>query len=105
MPDDPRPLLLAERCSSCIFRPGNLMRLRPGRLAEVTAANRGRGTLLICHQTLADADPGVPEAMCRGYWDAYAPDSSVVQVMQRLTGRLDWYREVPPPTHADEDTP
>lgn len=94
---DPRPRVLSERCSSCVFRPGNLMHLQPGRLADLTATNRERGTLLICHQTLDhDGDADTAEAVCRGYWDAYGADSSVTQVMGRLFGP-DWYREVPPP--------
>jgi hypothetical protein len=93
--DDPRPQLLSARCSTCVLRPGNRMRLRPGRLADLVASNRATGTLLICHQTTYGQRPE-GEAMCRGYFDAYAEGSAVAQVMERLTGP-DWYREVPPP--------
>lgn len=73
------------------------MRLRPGRLAELVAANRATGSLLICHDTLPDGPrPEVGKAMCRGYFDAYAEESQVAQVMSRLFGP-DWFREVPPP--------
>lgn len=83
-----RPRLLAEKCSTCVFRPGNLMRLQEGRLAELIARNRATGSMLICHDHSEK-----PKAMCRGYWDAYADESSVVQVMARLFGP-DWYEEV-----------
>jgi hypothetical protein len=93
----PRPRLLADRCSSCVFRPGNLMQLADGRLADLVAANRAEGTLLVCHQTLSyGPHPEQLEALCRGFWDAYADSSAVAQVMGRLFGP-DWYEEVPPP--------
>lgn len=83
-----------------MFRPGNLMHLNPGRLADLVAENRARGTLLICHQTLDRGDddeaPGPGEALCRGYFDAYAPTTGLAQMMERLCGP-DWYDLVPPP--------
>lgn len=89
-----RPQLLAERCSSCVFRPGNLMRLAPGRLADILDTNRERGTALICHQTLSYGDhPEVGEALCRGFYDAYGDTIAVIQVVNRLGG----FTEIPPP--------
>lgn len=89
-----RPQLLADKCTNCIFRAGNLMHLRAGRLADVIAANRANGTALICHQTLRYGDhPEVGEAVCRGYYDAY-PDTPVIQVVERALGG---FREIPPP--------
>lgn len=74
-----RPQLLAERCSSCVFRLGNLMHLAPGRRAA-----------LICHQTLSYGDhPEIGEAVCRGYYDAYdayGDDVNAIRVMHRLGG-------------------
>lgn len=85
-----KPVLQAERCATCIFRPGNPMHLAPGRLAEVVEQNRGTGSLLICHKTTYGQ--AEREAICRGYFDAYGKDSTVVQVMERLYGP-DWYEE------------
>ena len=42
-PDDGRPQAFATKCETCIFRPGNAMRLPPGRLAEVALQNRQAG--------------------------------------------------------------
>lgn len=56
-----------ERCSTCIYRPGNLMQLRPGRVASMQREADGAGLdggSIICHQTLGGA-----EAVCRGYFD------------------------------------
>jgi hypothetical protein len=92
-----KPQVFAEKCSTCIFRPGNLMHLRPGRMAEVIGQNRDEGTVLICHKTTYGQHPEIGETMCRGYLDAYGSESNVVRVMERLTGGSDWYVEVPPP--------
>jgi hypothetical protein len=58
----------SDLCSTCIFRPGNLMGLKPGRLKgmiEETLATDGQIT---CHKTL-DQPQG---AICRGWFDRYA---------------------------------
>lgn len=91
-----KPKLLAERCATCVFRPGNLMHLSAGRLADLIQSNIDAGALLICHSTLPDWDPEVDKAICRGFWDGYRDEVAVVQVMERLFGP-DWYEEVEPP--------
>lgn len=97
MAEDPRPQLLTERCATCVFRPDNRMHLRAGGLADLVAANLAAGTVLICHDTLPyGLHPDRPQAMCRGFWDAYAEDTPLVQVMARLFGP-DWYQLTPPP--------
>lgn len=98
------PQLLAEQCSDCIFRPGNLMHLGPGRMQEVVRANLENGTALICHQTLAyGSHPEVGEAVCRGFYDAYGDEVNAIRVMHRLgavrgdTGPHAGFAEVPAP--------
>lgn len=59
------PQLLAEKCSTCVFRPGNLMHLRPGRLKALIETNLAADAALICHMTLRygahpDRGSGVP---------------------------------------------
>ena len=88
-----KPLLYRERCSTCIFRPGNLMSLKEGRLADVVAKNRETGSMLICHHTTYGQ--AEREVMCRGYWDAYAATSRIPQIMESLFGP-EWYEEVDP---------
>jgi hypothetical protein len=83
------PAVFEEMCSTCIFRPGNLMHLHPGRLKEVVDKNVARGTLLICHTTTYGQ--AAEEVVCRGFYDKYGPQQSVYQVIQRLGG----FREVP----------
>lgn len=66
---------LDEKCSTCVFRPGNLMHLEQDRLKDLVQTNREADTAFACHQTLPHnheytADP----AVCRGYFDAYSEE-------------------------------
>jgi hypothetical protein len=98
-----KPRLLSERCATCVFRPGNRMRLAPGRLAQLVEHHRATGSLLICHDTLSyGTHPEFGEAMCRGYFDAYADPSRVAQIMTVVFGP-DWYDVVDPPGSTDDD--
>lgn len=82
----------AEQCETCIFRPGNPMNLRPGRVKEMVDACKPDG-YIICHETLSDDAPELDddgqrpmmddEAICRGFLDAgHRP--TLVQVAERL---------------------
>jgi hypothetical protein len=95
---DQRPRLLSEQCATCIYRPGNLMHLAPGRLKEITESNLREGSRgLICHDTLPyGAYPEYGEAMCRGFYDKFGPQSNYVRIIDRLGG----FAEVPPPEDA-----
>lgn len=91
---DGRPRVLAEQCSTCIGRPGNLMNLRPGRVRQmVRDAVRGGG--IPCHQTLSYG--GHPEyggpAACRWFYDHYGPACNLFRIYDRLGG----FTEVEPP--------
>ena len=67
----------AEMCSSCIFRPGNLMALRSGRLKDMVAQVQRDQGCIPCHQTL-DGD----NAVCRGQFDKVK--TQPLQVAERL---------------------
>lgn len=88
--DDLRPAVFAEMCETCIFRPGNPMRLRPGRLQQVVRDNLRTGTLLICHTTTYGQ--AAEEVVCRGFYDRFGDRTNVKRVMARLGG----FREVAP---------
>lgn len=61
--------VLEDKCSTCVFRPGNLMHLSPGRLKDLSGGADDNQTAIICHQTLPTV--GYPnQAICRGYWDS-----------------------------------
>lgn len=62
--------VMREQCSTCIFRPGNLMQLRPGRMADMTRQTDLRDTNVSCHQMLEAATRDQhTEALCRGSVD------------------------------------
>ena len=87
--------LLAEQCITCIFRPGNLMVLSPGRLRQLVDQARSDAGYIICHETLPYADSSVPPAICRGFADRYS--TWQLQVIGRLWG----FVEVEPPNLRD----
>lgn len=59
--------LLAEQCSTCIFRTGNLMHLNAGRLKDMLDEVRATDSYVICHQSL-DREVG---DICKGSNDAH----------------------------------
>lgn len=63
-------------CSTCIFRPGNLMRLDEGRV-EGMVADSGDDGCIPCHQVLGE-EPSV----CRGFFDLHK--NAILQVAERL---------------------
>jgi hypothetical protein len=56
----------AEKCPTCIFRPGNPMDLRPRRVKEMLDYVRENDGVIPCHETLED----IEQAVCRGQFDA-----------------------------------
>jgi len=66
-----------EMCSTCIFRPGNLMDLNPGRVQGMIRDSVRKQSAIICHQTL-DGD----EAVCRGFYDQHK--TQPLQIAERL---------------------
>lgn len=99
-PDTGRPQAMAAMCATCVFRPGNRMRLHRGRVAELVAHNnRAQGAVLTCHQTLRYGQhPELGRSACRGFVDAY-PDTTSVLLAEALGG---WHPIDPPPPHTEE---
>ena len=64
--------VLREKCDTCIFRPGNLMRLRPGRVKSMVDECLAIDGIIPCHETLE----GKPKrnAVCRGFFDLHFAD-------------------------------
>lgn len=73
--------IMAEKCSTCIFRPGDKMNLRRGRVAEMLADIRMRDSYITCHQTLGTGEPG---AICKGGSEAHM--SQLERIARRLGG-------------------
>ena len=92
--------MLNAKCSTCIFRPGNLMHLREGSKQSVVDDNVRQDSALTCHQTL----PGGTHrpAVCRGFYDVHKQDTMPL----RLATLMDLlaFDPVPVPHQADADT-
>lgn len=56
-----------EECSTCVFRPGNLMSLQPGRLRGMIRDSLRNDSFIPCHKTL-DGE----RAVCRGFYDRHS---------------------------------
>ena len=70
--------VLAERCPTCIFRPGNLMNLEAGRVRDMLRECVRRETVIPCHERMDTAAP----AVCRGLFDT--GQVGILQVAERL---------------------
>lgn len=76
----------AEMCPTCVFRPGNLMQLKRGRVRSMVDEAKRDDSAIICHSTL-DGD----NAICRGFYDRH---DTLPLRLARLFKRV---REVLPP--------
>lgn len=74
---DGRIHVCRRMCSTCIFRPGNLMHLRPGRVDEMVSEAVAAESTIVCHSTL-DGD----NAACRGFYDRHR--TSTLQIAERM---------------------
>jgi hypothetical protein len=97
--DGGKPRLLSEQCETCIFRPGNPMHLKEGRLMKMVQDGISGGQGIICHDTLSYGRfPDYGGALCRGFYDSFGHLNNFVRIMDRLGG----FEEVPCPA---EDSP
>jgi len=71
----------ATKCSTCIYRPGNLMHLEPGRKDRMQADAIADGGVIPCHQTIHGNRR--QESVCRGFFDV-AKHEGLLQAAERL---------------------
>jgi hypothetical protein len=76
------PFVMKERCSTCIFRPGNLMNLAEGRLEQLVAETDAKDENVRCHQSDGLVGKLRCEAWCRGSVDRRPGDA--VRLMREL---------------------
>lgn len=74
---DGKLYVLSEKCSTCIFRPGNLMHLRDGTVEEMVQGCLDDDTVISCHQTLDG-----PRSVCRGFWDTEKTNIVILRAAQ-----------------------
>jgi hypothetical protein len=75
---DGRVHVKREKCPTCIFRPGNVMDLRRGRVAQMVRDAKRNDSCIVCHDTLGTRE----HAVCRGFFELHA--TSPLQVAERL---------------------
>lgn len=73
----------AERCATCVFRAGNPMELRRGRVREMIEEARANESAIVCHATLGTG----ANAVCRGFFDRHA--TAPLEIADRL-GLVAW---------------
>lgn len=88
--------VMSEQCATCVFRPGNLMRLAPGRLRGMIDDCLKEDTIIPCHSTLYGAADH--QAVCRGLYDRHAGDILPLRLAQAF-GIVAW--QDPPPKGDD----
>lgn len=96
--------VMREKCSTCVFRPGNIMNLAPGRLKGMVEHVEETGIPFVCHQTLSYGAPEYKdhydgEALCAGAVEHCADRSTVM----RLAEAADVIEQVEPsPATSDK---
>lgn len=90
-----KPRVLSDKCETCIFHGGNRMRLKPGRVKQMTHDAINGGGYITCHSTLPGAGnpTGMQAAVCGGFFESFGHLSNVL----RVYGRLGSFEMVPPP--------
>jgi hypothetical protein len=71
-------------CETCVFRPGNLMQLKSGRVKDLVDGNREAGSALQCHKTLPYGAEQETPAICRGYWDGPGESTTIVRMAKAM---------------------
>lgn len=79
---DGRLHVCERKCATCIFRPGNLMRLEEGRKEGIARDAVAEQSVIPCHKTIYGQ--AEQPAVCRGYWDVHKNDVQGLQVAERL---------------------
>lgn len=84
--------VMERKCDTCIYRPGNLMKLQEGRREQMEEDAIRDGGQIVCHKTIRGQRD--QESTCRGFFDV-AKHKTLLAVAERL-GIIKW-------TRPDED--
>lgn len=76
--DDQGVRIMAEKCDTCIFHPGNRMMLEPGRVASMVADIKAGDSYIPCHKSLGN----FMVAICHG--GNVAHESQLVRSARRM---------------------
>ena len=80
------PRVCDDLCSTCIFRPGNLMQLRPGQVRQMVQDSLEGGGFITCHATLPSTAGRGHAAVCRGFFNRFGHRSNLLRIFGRLGG-------------------
>ena len=94
---------MSSKCSTCVFRPGNLMHLNEGRIEEMVSHSLENDTVFACHQTLYGQDDR-GEAVCRGLFDVHHADITPLRIADAL-GMITFQHLKDTKTPATKDIP
>src|SRR5579862_7949668 len=75
--------VLKSWCETCIFRPGNLMHLEPGRIDQMVKEAVRKESCIVCHSTLNTVCPRRLPWFLRPIQDGAAPDCGAVGARRR----------------------
>jgi hypothetical protein len=76
---DRKVWVLTDKCTTCIFRPGNLMHLAAGRVQAMVRTAVENQSVIPCHKTLDG-----PRSICRGFWDSYRNEIMPLRLAQAM---------------------
>lgn len=74
--------VLDAMCATCVFRPGNLMMLTPGRLRGMIRGAISDQSCIPCHSTIRRDD--VEPAICHGFYTRYAREITALRLARHL---------------------
>lgn len=86
--------VLDRKCSTCIFRPGNLMHLAEGRVDDLVSRAVANEGSITCHDTI-HRDDGVRPAVCRGFYDVHGMRVWLLRLAKRMKAIV--FVDPPPP--------
>lgn len=76
--------VVSEKCSTCIFRPGNKMHLNQGRVKGMVENAIADETVIVCHKTLEYAPGDTPPATCNGFYESYGDQVPAVRLAKAM---------------------
>ena len=81
--------VMESKCSTCVFRGGNLMHLPPGKLKGMAEHVQETGIPFSCHQTLAYSESRYREhyqgmALCAGAVENYGEQSVIMRMAHAM---------------------
>ena len=75
-----------RKCSTCIYRPGNLMHLEPGRREQMERDSDAIEGAIPCHHHIHQGAPIEP--VCRGYYDHAIGDGNHMMLRMATMARV-----------------